>query len=192
MGTSLVVTVIGNDRPGIVERLSDVVLAADANWEESRMARLAGKFAGILRISVAAANADALAAGLRGVSRDGLTVVVESSGEAPAETFRTVRLELVGNDHPGIIRDISRVLAQNQVNIEELETGVSGAPMTGEQLFRARAELRLPAAVTTEWLRGRLEALAGELMVDITLDDAIPNRQSPVQDPESRIRSPES
>jgi glycine cleavage system regulatory protein len=105
------------------------------------------------------------------VSPDGLTVVVETSGEAPAETFRTVRLELVGNDHPGIIRDISKVLAQNQVNIEELETGVSGAPMTGEQLFRARAELRLPAAVTTEWLRGRLEALAGELMVDVTLDD---------------------
>jgi glycine cleavage system regulatory protein len=97
--------------------------------------------------------------------------VVETSGETPAERFRTVRLELVGNDHPGIIRDISKVLAQNQVNIEELETGVSGAPMTGEQLFRARAQLRLPSAVTTDWLRGRLEALAGELMVDVALDE---------------------
>ena len=170
MGTSLVVTVIGNDRLGIVERLSEVVLAAGANWEESRMARLAGKFAGILRISVAA-NADALASALRALTSDGLTVVVESSGEEPVETFRTVRLELVGNDHPGIIRDISKVLAQHQVNIEELETGVSGAPMTGEQLFRARVQLRLPAAVTTDWLRSRLEALAGELMVDVVLDD---------------------
>src|SRR5262245_22323357 len=170
MGTSLVVTVIGNDRPGIVERLSDVVLAAEANWEESRMARLAGKFAGILRISVEAAKADGLAAGLRALTSDGLNVVVESRGEAPTEAFRTVQLELVGNDRPGIIRDIARVLAQNQVNIEELETGVSGAPMTGEQLFRARADLRLPASVTTEWLRERLEALAGELMVDIALD----------------------
>lgn len=170
MGTSLVVTVIGNDRPGIVERLSEVVLAGGANWEESRMARLAGKFAGILRIHVAA-NADALASALRALTSDGLTVVVESSAQGPAETFRTVRLELVGNDHPGIIRDISKVLAQYQVNIEELETGVSGAPMTGEQLFRARVQLRLPAAVTTDWLRGRLEALAGELMVDVALDD---------------------
>jgi glycine cleavage system regulatory protein len=171
MGTSLVVTVIGNDRPGIVERLSDLVLAAGANWEESRMARLAGKFAGILRISVAAANADALASGLRALTSDGLTIVVESSGETPAAAFRTVRLELVGNDHPGIVRDISKVLAQHQVNIEELETGVSGAPMTGEQLFRARAQLRLPPSVTTEWLRSRLESLAGELMVDVALDD---------------------
>ena len=170
MATSLVVTIIGNDRPGIVERLSEVVLAAGANWEESRMARLAGKFAGILRISVAAARADALAAGLRALASDGLTVVVESSGEVSAETFRTVRLELVGNDHPGIIRDISKVLAQHRVNIEELETSVSGAPMTGEQLFRARARLRLPAEVTADWLRGRLEALAGELMVDIALE----------------------
>jgi glycine cleavage system regulatory protein len=135
------------------------------------MARLAGKFAGILRITVVAANADALASGLRALTSDGLTVVVESSGEAPAETFRTIRLELVGNDHPGIIRDIAKVLAHHRVNIEELETGVSGAPMTGEQLFRARVQLRLPATVTTDWLRGRLEALAGELMVDVTLDE---------------------
>jgi glycine cleavage system regulatory protein len=135
------------------------------------MARLAGKFAGILRISVAAANADALASGLRALTTDGLTIVVESSGESPSETFRTVRLELVGNDHSGIIRDISKVLAQHKVNIEELETGVSGAPMTGEQLFRASVQLRLPAAVTTDWLRTRLEALAGELMVDVTLDE---------------------
>ena len=171
MGTSLVVTVIGNDRPGIVERLSEVVLAAGANWEESRMARLAGKFAGILRITVEAVNADPLASGLRALTSDGLTIVVESSAETSTEAFRTVRLDLVGNDHPGIVRDISKVLAQHQVNIEELETDVSGAPMTGEQLFRAHVQLRLPATVTTDWLRGRLEALAGELMVDVTLDE---------------------
>jgi glycine cleavage system regulatory protein len=171
MGTSLVVTVIGNDRPGIVERLSDVVLAAGANWEESRMARLGGKFAGILRISVAAANADTLASGLRALTSDGLTVVVESSPAARAAAFRTVRLELLGNDRPGIIRDISKVLAQEHVNIEELETAVAGAPMSGEQLFRARAQLRLPASVTTDSLRSKLEALAGELMVDVALDE---------------------
>jgi glycine cleavage system regulatory protein len=171
MGTSLVVTIIGNDRPGIVERLSDVVLAAGANWEESRMARLAGRFAGILHINVAPTHADALASDLRAMSRDGLTVVVEHSGSPAEGTSRTVRLELVGNDHPGIVREISRVLAQHRVNIEELDTSVSGAPMSGEQLFRARAQLRLPVGVTMEWLRERLEALAGELMVDVTLDE---------------------
>ena len=169
MGTSLVVTIIGDDRPGIVERLSAVVLAAGANWEESRMARLGGKFAGILHIDVAPAQADTLGSALRAMSSAGLTVVVERSGMPGDAPSRAFRLELVGHDRPGIVRDISRVLAHSQVNIEELETGVSSAPMSGEQLFRARALLRLPSAVTPEWLRERLEALAGELMVDVTL-----------------------
>lgn len=174
MRTSLVLTVIGDDKPGVVEQLSDQVLAAGANWEESRMARLAGKFAGILRVSVEAGRADALTATLT-TSNPGLTIVVERSGDRPEGALRTLRLELVGNDHPGIVRDIARVLAQHQVNIEELETDLTSAPMTGDTLFRARAHLRIPASVTADWLRSRLEALAGELMVDLTLDDAEPS-----------------
>src|SRR4051794_14921870 len=170
MRTSLVLTVIGDDRPGIVEQLSDRVLAAEANWEESRMARLAGKFAGLLRVSVDPDRADALAAALAAVGTSGLKVVVERSGDAGAGSFRTLRLELLGNDHPGIIRDISRVLAQHHVNIEELDTAVTSAPMSGEALFRARALLRLPSTVSLDRLRALLEALAGELMVDVVLE----------------------
>src|SRR5262245_4514814 len=134
MRTSLVLTVIGDDKPGIVEQLSDRVLATGANWEESRMARLAGKFAGVLRVSVEADQADALAAALRTLDAGGLTVVVEhSSGEAVKT--RTVHLDLVGNDRPGIVRDISRALARQGVNIEELETGVESAAMSGDMLF---------------------------------------------------------
>ena len=172
MQTSLVLTVIGDDKPGIVERLSAEILAAGANWEESRMARLAGKFAGLLRVSVDAARAEALAARLTTLRDAGLAVVVERSGDAQGGTFRALRLELVGNDHPGIIRDISRVLAEHRVNIEELETDITSAPMSGETMFRARAQLRIPSSVTIDSLRTRLEALAGELMVDLTLDDS--------------------
>jgi glycine cleavage system regulatory protein len=82
-----------------------------------------------------------------------------------------VRLEVLGNDHPGIVRDIARVLAQHQVNIEELETDVSSAPMSGDTLFRARASLSVPAIVTIERLREILEALAGEIMVDVALGE---------------------
>jgi glycine cleavage system regulatory protein len=170
MRTSLVLTIIGEDRPGIVEQVSDQVLAAGGNWEESRMARLAGRFAGILRVSVEAGRADDLTARLK-TFNPGLSVVVERSGEPAERAFRTLRIELLGNDHPGIVRDISRVLAQQQINIEELETDVTSAPMTGETLFRARANLRIPPSVTLPSLRTRLEALAGELMVDLTLED---------------------
>jgi glycine cleavage system regulatory protein len=170
MRTSLVLTLIGNDRPGIVERLADEILAAGGNWEESRMARLAGKFAGLLRVSVDAERAEALTARLRAADV-GLTVVVEPSSDRP-DHARTLRLELLGTDHAGIVRDISRVLAQHQVNIEELETDVTSAPMSGETLFRARAHLRIPASISLEWLRNRLEALAADLMVDLTLDES--------------------
>jgi glycine cleavage system regulatory protein len=168
MRTSLVLTILGDDRPGIVEQLADEVLAEEANWEESRMTRLAGKFAGLLRVSVDTDRADGLAARLRALG--GLTVAVEPSVDTETGRLRTLRLELVGNDHPGIIRDISRVLARNQVNIEQLESDVTSAPMSGEALFRARALLRIPASVTVDRLVDVLEALAGELMVDVFVD----------------------
>src|SRR5262252_2600304 len=122
MRTALVVTIIGEDRPGIVERVSELVLGADANWEESRMARLAGKFAGILRVNVGAAGAPALESALEGLEAHGLKVIVERSGADDQPAFRTVVLEIIGNDRPGIVRDIARLLAGRGVNIEELDT----------------------------------------------------------------------
>ncbi len=179
MRTSLVLTVIGDDRPGIVEQLSERVLATGANWEESRMARLAGKFAGLLRVSVAADQADALTAALRELGAGGLSVVVARSGEGAVPAHRLVRLELIGHDHPGIVRDISRALAGHGVNIEELETDVTSAPMSGDSLFQARVTLGVPSTVTVAQLRSVLEELAGELMVDLVLnDDAVPIHDS--------------
>ena len=173
MRTSLVLTILGDDKPGIVERLSERIVATGANWEESRMARLAGKFAGLLRLSVDEDRADALVATLRQLESGGLNVVVERSGEAAPDAARLIRLEVIGHDHPGIVRDIAHVLAQHQVNIEELETDVASAPMSGEMLFRARATLRVPAAMTLDQLRSVLEALAGEIMVDVVLDEGV-------------------
>jgi len=175
MRTSLVLTVIGDDKPGIVEQLSERVLATGANWEESRMARLAGKFAGLLRVSVATDQADALAATLRELDAGGLSVVVTRSGAGTTGAQRTVGLELIGHDHPGIVRDISRALAQLGVNIEELDTDVTSAPMSGDSLFRARVTLGVPSGVTVNQLRTVLEELAGELMVDLTLNEDAPS-----------------
>jgi len=135
------------------------------------MARLAGKFAGVLHVSVATDQADALAARLRELDAGGLSVVVTRSGEAATTASRTVGLELIGNDQPGIVRDISRALAGLGVNIEELDTDVTSAPMSGDSLFRARVTLGVPADVTVGQLRSVLEALAGELMVDLALNE---------------------
>jgi glycine cleavage system regulatory protein len=171
MRTSLVLTVIGDDKPGIVEQMSSLVTDAGANWEESRMARLAGKFAGVLRVSVDSERADALAERLRTLHAGGLTIVVEPSAAAESAGSRLYSLDLVGHDQPGIVRTIAEALARHRVNIEELETEVTSAPMSGETLFHARARLAVPSSVTVERLRAVLEALAGNLMVEVSLDE---------------------
>jgi glycine cleavage system regulatory protein len=165
-------TVIGDDRPGLVESVSQAVAAHGGSWQESRMARLAGKFAGILRVEVPAEQVDALKAELRELASAGLHIIVEPGYEEVVGPTRSLRLELIGDDRPGIVRDISHALAERGVNIEELETESTNAPMSGGLLFRATTRVRLPEGASIDDLREALEDLAHDLMVDITLDDA--------------------
>jgi glycine cleavage system regulatory protein len=172
MRTSLVLTVIGDDRPGLVSTLSDTIAACEGNWTETRMASLGGKFAGILLVTVPQQNADALIAALRRLEAQSLHLtIVRSTGESP-EGGRLLELELIGQDRPGIVRDISHLLAEHGINIEELETACVSGSFSGEALFKAQARLRVPRQVATAELRTVLEALANELMVDISLDEA--------------------
>jgi glycine cleavage system regulatory protein len=166
--SSLVLTLIGPDRPGLVEALSRTVADHGANWLESRMAHLSGHFTGMVRVSVPAERAEELAAALR--SLEGLRVLVETASAAPVQDAPVVVLELLGQDRPGIVREVSHALAARGVNVEELETECHSAPMSGETLFRARARLRLPPGLAVEALREALEKLADELMVDVALE----------------------
>lgn len=60
MRTSLIVTFVGSDKPGLVQHIASVISAQDGNWLESRMTQLGGKFAGIVRVSVDSTQCDAL------------------------------------------------------------------------------------------------------------------------------------
>ncbi|MEN1679327.1 MAG: ACT domain-containing protein [Planctomycetota bacterium] len=172
--TSLVLTVLGADRPGLVEAIARVVADHDANWLESRMARLAGKFAGILRVEVDEAKADALAAALRSLDDTGFEAIVSPDATpASADSSPLLLLELFGADHPGIVRAVSQVLAGQAVNVEELATETTIAANFGQPVFHAKAKLRLPAGADRAAAEGRLrealEAVAADLVVDITL-----------------------
>jgi glycine cleavage system regulatory protein len=172
MLTSLVVTVIGPDRPGLVRLLSDCGTVHGASWEESRMASLAGQFAGMVRFAVDSARAAALAAALTALESEGLRIVIaQGSGAASVPAARTLKLELVGHDRPGIVRDISRLLAERGISIQELNTSVESGAMSGGSLFRVEAMLAVPNALATDELRAALEGLANELMVDVTLGE---------------------
>ncbi len=176
---SLVVTVIGNDRPGLVDSVARVVAEHGANWVESRMAHLAGQFAGILRVEVAGDKSEDLTAALKSLDRQGVEVVIHADADVHAEgddatgddatDVALVHLELIGQDRPGIVREIASVLAEAGVNVEDFSTECVTAATTGQRLFQAAAELRLPAGVSEAALRSSLEQLATDLMVDIDL-----------------------
>ena len=168
MKTSLVLTVIGADKPGLVEALSRAVASHDANWEDSRMAHLAGQFAGILRVTVDETRRAALIRELGELEREGLRVVAAVSDTAESEQpTQLLRLELLSDDRAGIILDISRALAELDVNLEELSSEITSAPMAGHNLFRMQATLRAPENVPLDRVTEVLESLADELMVDL-------------------------
>ena len=170
MTASLVVTLNGVDRPGVVARVADRARACGASWQESRFAHLAGRFAGVVLLEVPETSKDALERALAELEGADLHVTVErGAARRPSDSPR-LELELVGQDRPGIVRDVSAVLARHGVNIEELETEVESASMSGELLFRARAGLALPESANIEALRADLERLANELMVDLHVD----------------------
>lgn len=168
--TSLILTILGPDRPGIVEALAAPIAAHGGNWLESRMARLAGQFAGILHVEVPDDRATALVEALRLLEQRGLRVAVET-GPRPAPTGQTrvLSVDLVGLDRPGIVREISHVLAERGVNIEDLTTDRSPAAMSGELLFHSRARVTVPPEVDAAELRARLERLAADLMVQVSV-----------------------
>lgn len=172
MDTHLVIAVIGRDRPGLVSAISEAVTSGGGNWLDTRMASLSGQFAGILDVAVPTAKTDALIAALKKLEAQGLKLIIERAGDTAIPTGKPMALDLVGADRPGIVRDLSRVLAGLGVSITELETERVAGSFSGEPMFKARARLQLPATLSDDKLRASIESLANEMMVDLELDVA--------------------
>lgn len=168
---TFILTVVGDDRPGLVSAISGPISTHGASWETSQMSRLAGKFAGIVLVSVPQDRLDPLVADLAALGNHGLHVVIERAEEPAPKPSQRLALELLGDDHPGIVAEISTALAERNVSIAELSTEVRDAPMSGGTLFEAHAVLTAPSDASAEDLRSMLEGLAHELMVDISLSD---------------------
>jgi glycine cleavage system regulatory protein len=172
MLATLVMTVIGPDRPGLVQTVAARVADHGGNWLESRMCRLGGQFAGILRVEVSPERREELVTALHSLKADGLTVVIHAEGGAVIGTpsgGSLATIELVGNDRPGILRSVSGVFAAHGVNVEELASERVNAPMDGGVLFQARATVFVPADVKLAAVRADLEKIAADLMVDLKL-----------------------
>ena len=169
----LVLTLIGPDHPGIVDSVSEVVAAHGGNWLESRMAHLAGKFAGVLCVEVADEQAAALEDALGRLESIGLKVIVERSTLVEAPRQRAMEIELLGLDRPDLVHEISALLAAHRINVEELATDCPAAAHSGDRMFRAHFRVIIPETVDVTAVRQGLERLAGDLMVEIRLAEAL-------------------
>ena len=168
MSIPLVMTVISPDRTGLVETIARVVAEHGGNWLESRMCRLGGEFAGIVRVEIPAEKKTALLAALQKIQVNGLQILVRADPAAAAISGKQTKLEIVGSDRPGIVREITAALARAGVNVEEFFSEVVSAPMSGETLFKASARLQLPAQCDLAALKIDLEKIAADLLVDVS------------------------
>lgn len=171
MKQHLIVTVIAKDRPGVVETLAAVVCEHDGNWEESRMVNLCGKFSGLILVTLDDSKIDALKADLAKLADKGIRTLIDIAEQFDTpESYREIRFNLVGNDRPGIVREVAQALAARNINVEELATDYSSMPWSGEPLFEANGILQIPLESDIDELADKLDQIADELAVDIELE----------------------
>ncbi len=171
MSKTYVLTALSHDRPGVVEQLAQVVADHSGNWIDSAMARLGGEFAGILRVTVPDESVIALEKALFDLANDGITVLWQHDETRPTGPGRAARIELTGQDHTGIVRDVSHVLTEHGVSVDRLDTSIFSGSMSGEAMFSAVADINLPDSLDVGDLRDALELIANDIMVDIELKE---------------------
>jgi glycine cleavage system transcriptional repressor len=172
MKNYLVVTVTCPDRPGVVEQITAVLTRFSANWEESRMARLGGEFAGIAKVSVPEARTEGLMQELQALNSDQMTVVVKPTDVTESESppgFNLFDLQLSGADHEGIVHSVAAYLVEHGINVETMETEVVRAPVTAAPLFQMDARIRVPDTLSFEVFQQNLGQIGDELGVDINV-----------------------
>lgn len=156
-----------DDRPGIVDTLSGLVKDHSGNWLESRMTQLAGKFAGIVKIQIANDQIKGLEAELEKLKSNGWIINTELSNPSAEDNAANAKINIVGNDRPGIVKDVAQALAGLAVNVLELNTQFESAAMSAEPLFKTKAWVHVPTTVDFDDVRDALEQLSNELMVEI-------------------------
>jgi glycine cleavage system regulatory protein len=169
MKTSVILSAVGSDRPGLTKGLAEAVFAAGGNWQESHLSHLGGKYVGSILVELDALRLGELGQAVERLNAGGLHVSIVPAGDAPHAEGKPLWFELVGQDRPGIVNEVTAVLAGLGVNIEDFATRTEMGAWSAERLFRATARLTVPAATTPDAVQEALEAISSEIMVDFTI-----------------------
>lgn len=173
MNRYLVISAVGRDRPGLVDRIAAHLLERDANIEDSRMAVLGGSFALILLVAVSQDGAARIEQDRADLEQETALSIMVRPTDAPESRRGRRALPLhvsaMALDHPGILRPIARALAELDVNVAALETRTTPAPHTGSPVFCLEMDLEVPESLPVQRVRESLSALADELNMDLTI-----------------------
>lgn len=169
---SVVLSVVGSDRPGLTEQLARAVLSAGGNWLESHLSRLGGLYVGSVLVALEAGGVDSLRAAVGAIDAEGLEVRIAEVQDAAPSEGEALSFSLVGQDRPGIVRQVTAVLSDLDVNIETFDSRISAEPHSGAPLFHMDAQLRLPAGMRPDVIQAALEAISAEIMVDASISAA--------------------
>lgn len=170
---SVILSVSGSDRPGLTEALAGAVLSAGGNWLESHLSQLGGLYVGSVLVELEADAVERLRAAVSAVDAQGLEVRIAPAVEGPAAAAGdALQFSLVGQDRPGIVRQVTGILSGLDVNIETFETSIGAEAYSGVPLFQMEARLRLPPGLQADAVQAALEAISAEIMVDISLSPA--------------------
>ncbi len=164
----VIVMAVGDDRPGLTQNLADAIVEAQGNWLESHFARLGGSYVGSVLVELPSGGLSELKQAAKRMDAEGFHVSVESAADDKAPEGRTLGFELVGADRPGIVREVSTALAGLDVSIDLFESETEQEAWTGTTVFRARAEVIVPDAVSIDTVRTALEDISGEIVVDFS------------------------
>jgi glycine cleavage system regulatory protein len=169
---TLILSIVGSDRPGLTQALAAAVLSAGGNWLESHLSRLGGLYVGSVLVELATDSVDALRTAIREVDAQGLEVRISPAIEDAQSAGDIVQFSLVGQDRSGIVHQVTAILSQVGANIEDFDTHVSVEPHSGAPLFHMDARLRLPPTLSAQGVQAALEEISAEIMVDISLSPA--------------------
>jgi len=172
MQQSLVLTVTGNDRVGIVDDVTKIILTHNGNVDSSRMARLGGVFAMIFLVSITETTLNELRASLDALQEQGFDLTVRPTQRGVSQKFKgwhSYQINVRGADNEGIIHEITHQLAQHGVSVETIDTGTEDAPFGGTKLFTMLAKVFSPPNLSLASLQEEMDAVGNDLNVDIEI-----------------------
>lgn len=175
MEQKFILTAFGKDRPGIVAEITEIIYENKCNLEDSNMGRLADEFTLILLLTGNSKDdlQDRLSRECRRLERekDIFCFIRPLDFQQPDNGNRNNlhTIEVEGVDQAGIVYKVARLLAAENINIETLNSKKKFSPNSGTAMYVMNITATLPKGMAVEAVDSKLDELANELHVDITI-----------------------